>query len=71
MKLKLICSMQAVEKILRGAAVSKLKQFYASQARSALLTANSFKNIVLHANNAIQKSANILTRMLKPVSTIP
>lgn len=30
-----------------------------------------FKNIILHANNAIQKSANILTSMLKPVSTIP
>lgn len=71
MKLKLICSMQAVEKILRGATVSKLKQFYARQARSALLTVNSFKNIVLHANNAIQKSAHILTRMLQPVSTIP
>lgn len=71
MKLKLICSMQAVEKILRGATVSKLNQFYTRQARSALLTVNSFKNIVLHANNAIQKSANILTRMLQPVSTIP
>lgn len=32
---------------------------------------HSFKNTILHANNAIQKSANILMSLLKPVSTIP
>lgn len=63
MKLKLICSIQTVEKYLRAATLSKLNQFYARQVCSALLIVNSFRNIIQHANNAIQKSANILINM--------
>lgn len=72
MKLKLTCSIQAVAKYLRGATLSKVNQFYARQVCSALPIVNTvLKNIFLHAKNAIQKLANILMSMLKPVSTIP
>lgn len=72
MKLKLICSIQAVEKYLRGATLSKLNQFEARQVCSALPIVNTvLKNVILHENNTIQKLANILMSMLKPVSTIP
>lgn len=73
MKLKLICSNQAIEKYLRGATLSKLNQFHARQACSPPPIVNTVfkKTIILHANNSIQKLGNILMTTLKPVSTIP
>lgn len=44
MKLKLICSIQAVEKYLRAATLSKPNQFYTRQICSALLTVNTVLN---------------------------
>lgn len=41
MKLKLICSTQAVEKYLRAVILSKLNQFYTRQVCSALLIVNT------------------------------
>lgn len=41
MKLKLICSIQAIEKYLRGATLSKLNQFHARQACSPLPIVNT------------------------------
>lgn len=56
MKPEVIWSIQAVEKYLIGATLSKLNQFYARKVCFALLIVNSFKNIILHANNANAKN---------------
>lgn len=57
MKLKLICSIQAVGKYLRAATLSKLNEFCTAYSE------HNFKNIILHANDAIQNLANILMSM--------